>query len=289
MAGADGRRPIVVGVDPDPSKRLALAWAADEADRRRLPLRLVHAQGVPTGGYRSGETRPSWEEWNQALHELGDQVLEEAVAFVRSRHPEVEVSTLLAEGEPAWVLRQEARGAALVVVGSWHLSRRREMSSSSVILPLTAHAPCPVAVVPEPEHVTQQPAYFVVGVDGSPHAAAAVDVAFEEAALRGAHLRALYVWHPPLLGVLDEDAAVRECRRVLSETVAGRTAMYPDVELHHEVVRGHPVQVLAEASEHALGLVVGTRGRGGFTGMLLGSVSQGVLHHAGCPVITVPA
>ncbi|GAA3504282.1 MULTISPECIES: universal stress protein [Streptomyces] len=289
MAGADGRRPIVVGVDPDPSKRLALAWAADEADRRRLPLRLVHAQGVPTGGYRSGETRPSWEEWNQALHELGDQVLEEAVAFVRSRHPEVEVSTLLAEGEPAWVLRQEARGAALVVVGSWHLSRRREMSSSSVILPLTAHAPCPVAVVPEPEHVTQQPAYFVVGVDGSPHAAAAVDVAFEEAALRGAHLRALYVWHPPLLGVLDEDAAVRECRRVLSETVAGRTATYPDVELHHEVVRGHPVQVLAEASEHALGLVVGTRGRGGFTGMLLGSVSQGVLHHAGCPVITVPA
>lgn len=289
MAGADGRRPIVVGVDPDPVKRLALAWATDEADRRHLPLRLVHAQGVPTGGYRSGETRPSWEEWNQALHELGDQVLTEAVAFVRSRHPEVEVSTLLAEGEPAWVLRQEARGAALVVVGSWHLSRRREMSSSSVILPLTAHAPCPVAVVPEPEHAAQQPAYFVVGVDGSPHAAAAVDVAFEEAALRGAHLRALYVWHPPLLGVLDEDAAVRECRRVLSETVGGRTATYPDVELHHEVVRGHPVQVLAEASEHALGLVVGTRGRGGFTGMLLGSVGQGVLHHAGCPVITVPA
>lgn len=290
MAGADGRRPIVVGVDPDPSKRLALAWAADEADRRHLPLRLVHAQGVPTGGYRSGEARPSWEEWNRALHGLGDQVLKEAVAFVESRRPAVEVSTLLAEGEPAWVLREEARGAALVVVGSWHLSRRREMfSSASVVLPLTAHAPCPVAMVPEPEHVSQQPAYFVVGVDGSPHSAAAVDVAFEEAALRGALLRALYVWHPPLLGVLDEEAAVRECRRVLSETVAGRTATHPEVELHHEVVRGHPVQVLTEASEHALGLVVGTRGHGGFTGMLLGSVSQGALHHARCPVITVPA
>lgn len=290
MAGADGRRPIVVGVDPDPSKRLALAWAADETDRRHLPLRLVHAQGMPTGGYRSGEARPSWEEWNRALHGLGDQVLKEAVAFVESRRPAVEVSTLLAEGEPAWVLREEARGAALVVVGSWHLSRRREMfSSASVVLPLTADAPCPVAVVPEPEHVTQQPAYFVVGVDGSPHSAAAVDVAFEEAALRGALLRALYVWHPPLLGVLDEEAAMRECRRVLSETVAGRTATHPQVELHHEVVRGHPVQVLTEASEHALGLVVGTRGHGGFTGMLLGSVSQGALHHARCPVITVPA
>lgn len=289
MTGTDGRRPIVVGVDPDPSKRLALAWATDEADRRSVPLRLVHAQGVPTRGFRSGEVRPSWEEWNQALHGLGDQVLKEAVAFVEARRPTVEVSTLLAEGEPAWVLREEARDAALVVVGSWQLSRRREMfTSASVALPLTAHAPCPVAVIPEPEHITQQPAYFVVGVDGSPHSAAAVDVAFEEAALHGGLLRAMYVWHPPLLGALDEDAAVRECRRVLSETVAGRTATYPDVELHHEVVRGHPVQVLTEASEHALGLVVGTRGHGGFTGILLGSVSQGVLHHARCPVITVP-
>ena len=288
MSGADGRAPIVVGVDPDPSKRLALAWAADEADRRGLPVRLVHAQGVPTGGYRSGETRPSWEEWNRALHEGGAEVLKEAVAFVESRRPTVEVSTVLAEGEPAWVLREEARNASLVVVGSWHLSTRRELfTSASVALPLSAHAPCPVVVVPEPEHITREPAYFVVGVDGSPHAAA-VDVAFEEAALRGAVLRALYVWHPPLLGVLDEDAAVRECRRVLSETVAGRTATHPEVELHHEVVRGHPVRVLTEASEHALGLVVGTRGHGGFTGMLLGSVSQGVLHHAHCPVITVP-
>ncbi|MEU0112397.1 universal stress protein [Streptomyces bobili] len=289
MSSSHGREPIVVGVDPDPSKRLALAWAADEADRRGLPVRLVHAQGGPTGGYRTGEALPSWEEWNRTLHEAGAEVLKEAVAFVESRRPTVEVSTMLAEGEPAWVLREEARNASLVVVGSWHLSTRREMfTSASVALPVSAHAPCPVVVVPDPEHITQEQAYFVVGVDGSPHAAAAVDVAFEEAALRGATLRALYVWHPPLLGVLDEDAAVRECRRVLSETVAGRTARYPGVELHHEVVLGHPVRALTEASEHALGLVVGTRGHGGFTGMLLGSVSQGVLHHARCPVITVP-
>ncbi|MER6310188.1 universal stress protein [Streptomyces sp. NPDC001657] len=289
MDGAHGPRPIVVGVDPDTSKRLALAWAADEADRRGLPLRLVHAHGVPTGGYRTGEVRPSWEEWNRALHHAADQVLEQAVGFVESRRPAVEVSTLLAEGEPAWVLREEAQNASMVVVGSWHLSARRQLfTSASVALPLTAHSPCPVAVVPEPEHTSQQPAYFVVGVDGSPHSAAAVDVAFEEAALRGALLRALYVWHPPHPGALDEEAAVRECRRVLSETVAGRTATHPEVELRHEVVLGHPVQVLTEAAEHALGLVVGTRGHGGFTGMLLGSVSQGVLHHARCPVITVP-
>ncbi|MEU4874491.1 universal stress protein [Streptomyces sp. NPDC021608] len=289
MAGADGRRPVVVGVDPDPSKRLALDWAADEAGRRGAPLRLVHAQGVPTRGYRSGEVRPSWEEWNQALHGLGDQVLQDAVALVESRRPEVEVSAVLAEGEPAWVLREEARGACLVVVGSKRLSGRREtLTSTAVALPLMAHARCPVAVVPEPEHVVREPAYVVVGVDGSPHSAAAVDLAFEEAALHSAALRALYVWQPPLLGVRDEDAAVQEARRVLSETVAGRTATHPEVELHHEVLLGHPVDVLTEASEHALALVVGTRGHGGFTGMLLGSVSQGALHHAHCPVLAVP-
>ncbi|MFF9165205.1 universal stress protein [Streptomyces longwoodensis] len=289
MGGADGRRPIVVGVDPDPSKRLAIAWAADEADRRALPLRLVHARGALLGRYRSEEARPAREQWSQALETAGERVLREAVAFVESRQPSVEVSASLADGEPAWVLREEAQSASMAVVGSWHLSTGRELfSSASVALPLVAHAPCPVAVVPEPEHATQQPAYFVVGIDGSPHSTAAVNVAFEEAALRGAALRALYAWHSPLLGVLDEDAARRECRRVLSETVAGRTATHPDVELHEEVVRGHPVRVLTEASEHALGLVVGTRGQGGFTGMLLGSVSQGVLHHARCPVITVP-
>ena len=283
------RKPIVAGVDPDPGKRTALAWAADAADRRRLPLLLVLAQNVPTAGYRPTNGRPSWEEWNEALHATGDRALKEAVAFVESRHPRVRVSGLLAEGHPAWVLREQAQNATEVVLGSWHLSALQELfTAAAVALPLIAHAPCPVVVVPEPEHITQQPPYFVVGVDGSPQSAAAVDFAFEEAALRGAALRALYVWHPPLLGVLDKDSAVQECRRLLSETVAGRTAAHPEVELHHEVVRGHPVQVLTKASEHALGLVVGTRGHGGFTGMLLGSVSQGVLHHARCPVITVP-
>lgn len=283
------RKPIVAGVDPDPGKRTALAWAADAADRRRLPLLLVLAQNVPTAGYRPTNGRPSWEEWNEALHATGDRALKEAVAFVESRHPRVRVSGLLAEGHPAWVLREQAQNATEIVLGSWHLSALQELfTAAAVALPLIAHAPCPVVVVPEPEHITQQPPYFVVGVDGSPQSAAAVDFAFEEAALRGALLRALYVWHPPRHGVLDEDAAVQECRRLLSEAVAGRTGAHPDVELRHEVVRGHPVRVLAEASEHSLGLIVGTHGHGGFTGMLMGSVSQGVLHHARCPVIVVP-
>ncbi|MFJ7904695.1 universal stress protein [Streptomyces sp. NPDC096198] len=289
MSGPGDRRPIVVGVDPDPVHRMALAWAADEAARRRLPLRAVHVEGVPTRGYRRQEVPPSWEEWNEALHKAGQQALGQAVDFVSARHPQLEVDALLAEGDPVWVLREQSRDATAVVLGSRHLSRKQEaFGSTAVALPVMARTHCPLVVVPEPEHVTEEPAYFVVGVDGSEHSGAAVDVAFEEAALRGARLRALLVWEPGPLRVFDEHQPQQECRRLLSEIVAGRHARYPEVDLHHEVLVGHPVQVLTDAAAHALGLVVGTRGRGGFAGMLLGSVSQGVLHHARCPVIGVP-
>lgn len=289
MSGPSDRRPVVVGVEADPTRRTALVWAADEAVRRNVPLRPVHAEGVPTRGTRGREVPPSWEEWNEELHRGGKQVLEEAVAFVAARHPEVEVDAVLAEGDPVWALREQSRTATAVVLGSRHLSRTQEVfGSASVALPLMAHAHCPVVVVPEAEQVFQEPAYVVVGVDGSEHSAVAVDVAFEEAALRGAELRAFYVWQPGPLRIFDENEAQQECRRLLSETVAGRQSRYPEVDLRQELVVGHPVHVLTETSAHASALVVGTRGRGGFTGMLLGSVSQGVLHHARCPVIAVP-
>ncbi|MFH8475771.1 universal stress protein [Streptomyces sp. NPDC018000] len=289
MTSPSDTRPIVVGIDPDPTKRVALAWAADEADRRRLPLRLVYVREEPSAKYRTAELRPAWDAWDEALRTLGIRALEQAEEFIKDRRPGVEVSVLLVEGDAASVLRGQAREATAVVLGSRHLTALQELVPSlAVAVPVIAHTHCPVIVVREAEHITQQPPFLVVGVDGSPDSETAVDYAFEEAALRGAGLQALYVWHPPLLGVLDEQAARQECRRLLSETVAGRTAAYPDVTVHHEVVRGHPVKVLSGASAHALGLVVGSRGLGGFTGLILGSVSQGVLHHALCPVMVVP-
>ncbi|MER6573310.1 universal stress protein [Streptomyces sp. NPDC001093] len=289
MSSPSERRPIVVGVEADPTRRTALAWAADEAARRGVPLRPVRAEGVPTRGQRGPDVPPSWQEWNEGLHRSGKQLLAEAVDFVAARHPAVEVDAVLAEGDPVWVLGEESRTATAVVLGSEHLSRTQEVfGSAAVALPLMARAHCPVVVVPEAEHVPEEAAFYVVGVDGSEHSAAAVDLAFEEASLRGAEVRALYVWQPGPLRIFDEHGAQQECRRLLSETVAGRNTRYPDVELRHELVVGHPVQALTEASAHALGLVVGTRGHGGFTGMLLGSVSQGVLHYAQCSVLVVP-
>ncbi len=128
----------------------------------------------------------------------------------------------------------------------------------------------------------------MVGTDGSAGSAAAIDLAFKEAGLRGAALRVLYVWQPPLLGNAGEHPVPEEYQRLVAEAASGRGAAHPDVPVHHEAVPGHPVRVLTDASADALGLIVGTRGLGGFTGMVLGSVSQGVLYHARCPVITVP-
>ncbi|MFD8325532.1 universal stress protein [Streptomyces lydicus] len=282
-------RPVVVGIESHAHHRVPLAWAADEAARRRLPLVVVHAHGMPTPTGAEGRL-PSWQKWHDTADRAAEETLAEAVSFAESRHPELAVSGLLAEGEPAWVLREQGAEAQMIVLGSRKLSARQELfTAASVALPVTAHARCPVVVVREWEHAGVEEPYLVVGVDGSPASQAAVDFAFEEAELRGAQVRALSVWQRPLLGVLDEEAALGECRETLYEAVAGRRESHPDVALHHEVMTGHPVEVLVRESRHALALVTGTRGLGGFAGMLLGSVSQGALHHAQCPVVTVPA
>ncbi|MFH8680761.1 universal stress protein [Streptomyces lydicus] len=282
-------RPVVVGIESHAHHRVPLAWATDEAARRRLPLVVVHAHGMPTPTGAEGRL-PSWQEWHDTADRAAEDTLAQAVTFAESRHPDLAVSGLLAEGEPSWVLREQGAEAEMIVLGSRKLSARQELfTSASVAVPVSAHAPCPVVVVREWEHAAEEKPFLVVGVDGSPASQAAVDFAFEEAAVRNAQLRALFVWQRPLLGVLDEEAALGECRETLYEAVTGRRESHPDVELHHEVMTGHPVEVLVRESRHALALVTGTRGLGGFAGMLLGSVSQGALHHAQCPVITVPS
>jgi nucleotide-binding universal stress UspA family protein len=285
---ADGQRSVVVGVDPEHPSFMVLAWAADEAYRRHLPVHVVQAWTPVVREAGRPRLRPELHERARLLRTAGEHALDEAARFIGERRPTLQVSARLIDGDPAEVLNRQAEGAVALVLGSRPLSGVRELfHSGSVTLPLIAHASCPVVVVRDPEHITQQPAYVVVGVDGSRTSQDAVDYAFEAAALRGAELRALYAWNPSHLSAADEYRVEQESRRVLAETAAGRRDSYPEVELKHEVVRGHPVAVLAEASKHALALVVGTRGAGGFAGQLLGSVGQGVLHHARCPVVTV--
>jgi nucleotide-binding universal stress UspA family protein len=135
----------------------------------------------------------------------------------------------------------------------------------------------------------------LVAVDGSPASNPAVGFAFAEAALRGVALVALHVWaHPVSIGpgdmqplVYDEALVTDEETRVLAEALAGWHDRFPDVEVRRQVVHGHIRKTIIEATAGAQLVVVGARGRGGFAGLLLGSVSQSVLHHAGCPTVIV--
>jgi nucleotide-binding universal stress UspA family protein len=139
---------------------------------------------------------------------------------------------------------------------------------------------------------------IVVGVDGSAASSAALDFAAAEAALRGARLRAVCVWEIPVTAFGDGmvptvapdmfDAYRAHAEEVVDEALARVHAAHPAVACEKAVVEGLPAGVLVEEAEDAAMVVVGSRGRGGFKSLLLGSVSQQVVHHARCPVVVVP-
>ncbi|MFF3171958.1 universal stress protein [Streptomyces sp. NPDC057900] len=284
MSSNVDRREIVIGIDPAKDWHLALAWAVDETHRRRSALRLVVVVQPRHDTQHVDDTPRQME-----LERVGADVLEAAVAWAHARWPGVRTTPSLLGGHPGPTLAHLSKDALMVVLGSRHLNRAEEfLSAGSLVVPVAAQAHCPVVVVGDVEHSTQDPQYLVVGVDGSESSKAALVLAFEEAALRGCALRAIAVWQPPAFSLHRGDESLRAERRLLSETLAGWAEKYPDVRLHHEVLTGYPVEVLAEASEHALAVVVGRRGQGGYTGMRVGSVVHGLLHRAMCPVITVP-
>ncbi|KUP95350.1 universal stress protein, partial [Thermobifida cellulosilytica] len=190
--------------------------------------------------------------------------------------------------------------AYLLVAGSRGLSGLRAVLLGSVGTQLAALADCPVVIVPDRE-LGASTGRVVVGVDGSPSALAAAERAFTEADARRATLRAVAVSSRSSHAVFaameapapsddpDRAAALAETRRRLSESLAGLREHHPDVYVEEEVLIGHPAETLIAESEYADLVVVGSRGRGGFTGLLLGSVSQTLLTHAYCPVMVVHA
>ncbi|MFI0411725.1 universal stress protein [Actinomadura sp. 3N508] len=285
-----GMNRIVVGDDGSESSLLAIDWAADEASRRGAALHVVH---VVTPWLFDVPGDPGATRVRQQLLDGGRDVVDLAVARARDRVPGLEVTGEHAGGQPAKVLIERAEDALMVVTGSRGTGELTGLVLGSVAMQVASHARCPAVVV----RATGASARgeVVVGVDGSPAGADAVGFAFEEASLRGARLRALLAWsHPVSTGpgdmqplVYDREIVAEEERRVLAESLAGGRAEYPEVEVVSETVHGRTVKVLAEASVHADLLVVGSRGRGGFTGLLLGSVSHAMLHHAQCPVAVV--
>lgn len=285
--------PVVVGVDGSPSSLVAVEVAAREAGLRGVALRLVHAFGWPAAHVPPGG-RP-WAAGSAGMRELVDGTLAEAERRAHEAAPATDVMREVVVGEPVMVLEIESRTASLAVVGSRGLSRFGALLLGSTAGHLAAHAACPVLVVrdrPDPSGPV------LLAVDGSPAARGAVEFAFAQASLHGRDLVALHAWNtrtdraydgpsdPPFV-TYDEERLRDEEQRVLAEALGGLGERYPDVRVHRELVRGRIRHTLIEASAGAGLVVVGARGRGGFTGLLLGSVSQALLHHARCPVAVV--
>ncbi|MEJ2853697.1 MULTISPECIES: universal stress protein [unclassified Saccharothrix] len=280
--------PVVVGVDGSASALSAVAWAAREARRHRVPVKLVHAYLVPTRGYP--EIVLTGHEVRRALEEQGKRWLAEAEAAARAAD-DVEVEVALEHSGAAGAMVWESERARLVVLGSRGLGGFTGLVVGSVAVAVAAHGKCPVVVVRGEDHADGP---VVVGVDGSPASEEAVDFAFEAASARGVPLKAVHAWTDFLVdGAYGSRLAVDWAQveaaeeRVLAERLAGRSEKYPDVVVQRLVVRDRPVRALLAEAEGAGLLVVGSRGHGGFTGMLLGSTSQALVHHATCPLAVV--
>ncbi|WP_017559825.1 universal stress protein [Nocardiopsis baichengensis] len=285
--------PVLAAVDGTEASLRALDWAADEALMRGRRLRIVYAFDWPLY-HRVPAGLPGF-----SFDELGRGVVEEAARRAAERSAGLDVETAYKVGDAAPILLLEAAEAELAVVGSRGQSRLGAVMLGSTGMELAAAGRCPVVVVPDraPKPPVQR---IVVGLDGSASARAAADWAFSAAAARGAVLRAVIAHRAVAQNILGSPgasvheaahaelaAAAAEARRLLSESLAGLREHYPQVEVEESAIPGHPAQVLADTSAGADLLVVGSRGRGGFTGMLLGSVSQSALVHSTVPVAVV--
>lgn len=206
--------------------------------------------------------------------------------------PEVTVDGAVVPGAASAVLLAESSAAELVVLGSRGLGGFAGLLLGSTAVQVSAHADCPVLVI-RGEVPASGP--VVVGVDGSELSEQAVAFAFAEASRRDTELIAVHAWlYPTPVGpgdilplVYDLDAFREQEERVLAESVAGWSERYPEVTVRQRLVRGSPGGALVEQSRTAQLVVVGARGRGALGGLLLGSVSHAVLHHAESPVAIV--
>lgn len=271
--------PVVVAVNETEASLRALDWATEEAGRLNRPLRIVYVFEWPVF-HSLPQGLPGFD-----INEIAHRVVRRAEDRARKRAPRLEIEALhiTAEVEPA--LLMEAQRAYLLVVGSRGLTGTEALFLGSTGLRLASTAACPVVIVPDRLIGTPQ-GRLVVGLDGSDAAQTAADWAFDLAEVRAARLRVVSVRGPQQLDVFGAPAeSAADTERRVADAIASHRDLHPDVQVDLRVLDGHPAEVLSEQAADADLLVVGSRGRGGFTGMLLGSVSQGVMWKAACPVM----
>lgn len=282
---------IIVGVDGSPASRVAVDWAAREASLRNLPLTLIHVipwatLGMWPGLPMPGDLEAQFEQHGHEILRRARRTAEEAVSGSHS----IEVATEQVTAGVVPTLVERSKGAEMIVVGCRGLGAIGRRLLGSVSWGLVLHAHCPVAVIHDEDPLMPTPAVapVVVGVDGSSASDAAVALAFDEASRRKVDLVAVHAWSDfavsELPGIEWSDVET-QAEETLAERLAGYQERYPDVTVRRVVVLDRPAHQLLKQSESAQLTVVGSHGRGGFAGMLLGSVGAAVAESARMPVI----
>jgi nucleotide-binding universal stress UspA family protein len=282
---------IVVGIDGSADGEAALRWAVADAKLNHQKITLVHVVSPLVGGYSGiGMSTPVWpQDLNDWRQDRGRQLLDNAVHLAHSlAGEELEIDTMMPFGAIVPALVELTARTDMMVLGSRGLGTFNRALLGSVSTALAHHAHCPVVLVHANAPAVPANAPILLGTDGSAGSLPAVELAFREAARRNAELIVLHACSdaevPQLTAVpwwaLDSDA-----ERQLTQFLAPYRERYPEVPVSYHVLRDHPARHLVEESESAQLVVVGSRGRGGLAGMLLGSVSSTLVHATTTPVI----
>lgn len=280
---------IVVGVDVSPAGAKALEWAVREAVARDLPLVAARAWLPPSIGmyYPAGSELAAHvpDACTDAEHVAAEQLKLACERVLGADR--VESSAVAVMGAASEALVELGKDAAVLVVGTRGAGVFGRTLVGSVSSSVAHHATCPVAVVPEGAPATAERPRVLVGVDHSPESLAALQLAVEHARRHGAVLAPVFVHEPVLMPGGDLDLPALEACERQSLISAARTAGATDLLVEPEVLVGRPADVLTRTARPQDVLVVGSRGRGGFVGLVLGSSSTQALQHATCPVIVV--
>jgi nucleotide-binding universal stress UspA family protein len=286
---------IIVGVDGSDASVAALRWAVEEARRADASLIVVHAH------------LPAWHHKHASKHvdatepQADEAALARLMQFIEAADVDiegVEIIRRLHVGRAAKALLDAARAASLLVVGARGAGGFEGLLLGSTAEHCARHAICPVVVVPA--RSPRGNGRISVGVDGSPASEHALAWAVHEATISDASLDVIGVYHPydakgPYGGEFMQIADPGSTERFRLETeehvkaAIASAGVQASVPITPVVLAGHPAKVLVERSATSDLLVVGRRGGDGFAGLLLGSVTRQVLHHASVPVAVVPS
>jgi nucleotide-binding universal stress UspA family protein len=287
MSAPDRRYGIVVGVDGSPASDAAVVWAAREAAMRNIPLTLVHMFRAFVPTFPQIPTPGGVAVWQE---DDGHKVLEQAIKIAEDAVPrdrKISIASEVKCSPPVPTLVDLSEEAEMIVVGCNGRGAVARVLLGSVSSGVVRSAKCPVAVIraeaSDLPHSAR--ARVLVGIDCSPASELALAIAFDEASRRGVDLTALHAWSDVAVYQLPWLDWGSEAERSLAEYLAGWRERYPDVKVNRIVALDHPGRALIEESESAQLVVVGSHGRGGLSGMLLGSVSNAVVHAVHTPVI----